>query len=126
MIDVVCSFCQKLYDGDKLFDNVNKYRNKFYLTCVGDHLRLWENHSYKACYDINYCPVCGRNITNANSETKGQVRCENCKFSRPIDRTKSPEKYFRDDCVVCECEDVVGDKPMVYPNSHYCGFGSNK
>ena len=123
MINVTCSFCQKSYDGDKLIDNVNKYSNMKYLTCVGDHLRVWEDHGYLGCYDINYCPVCGRNVKTKN---EGQVRCENCKFSRPIDRTKSPEKYFRDDCVVCECEDVVGDEPMVYPNSHYCGFGSNK
>jgi hypothetical protein len=58
-------------------------------------------------------------IVHAEEVTK----CFACKYSRPIDRTKSPEKYFRDDCIVCECEDVVGDEPVVYPNEHYCSFG---
>lgn len=51
------------------------------------------------------------------------VRCFDCKYSRSIDRTKSSEKYFREDCIVCECEDVVGDEPMIYLKNHYCGFG---
>lgn len=54
------------------------------------------------------------------------VRCMDCKFSRPIDKTKSPEKYFKDDCIICECEDVVGDESMVYPPSHFCSYGKNK
>ena len=51
------------------------------------------------------------------------TKCFACKYSRPINRTKSPEKYFRDDCIVCECKDVVGDEHMIYPKEHYCGFG---
>jgi hypothetical protein len=54
---------------------------------------------------------------------QGHVKCKECKFSRQIDRTKVPEKYFRDDCIVCECEDVVGDEPIVYLKEHYCSFG---
>lgn len=54
------------------------------------------------------------------------VRCKNCKHGRPIDKTKSPEKYFKDDCVICECEDVVGDEPMVFLPSHFCGCGERK
>ena len=89
-------------------------------------MRLWENHDYKGCYAINYCPVCGRNVKDTHPDSQGQVRCENCNFSRPLDRTKAPEKYYKDDCVVCECEDVVGDEPMIYPKEHYCSFGRSK
>lgn len=51
------------------------------------------------------------------------VRCKDCQYSRPINKTKSPEKYFKDDCIVCECEDVVGDEPMVYLPYHFCSYG---
>ena len=54
------------------------------------------------------------------------IRCIDCKHSRPIDKTRSPEKYFKDECIVCECEDVVGDEPMIYYGSHFCGYGENK
>ena len=54
------------------------------------------------------------------------VRCKNCQHGRPIDKTKSPEKYFKDDCIVCECENVVGEEPMVYLPSHFCSYGINK
>lgn len=52
--------------------------------------------------------------------------CVACKYSRPINREKAPEKYFKDNCVVCECEDVVGDEPMVYPPLHFCSYGEQK
>ena len=51
------------------------------------------------------------------------VRCKNCKHGRSIDKTKAPEKYFRDDVVICECEDTVGDEPTVYPGYHFCSYG---
>lgn len=54
------------------------------------------------------------------------VRCKDCKHSRPIDRTKSPEKYFRDDCIVCTCEDVVGDESMIYRTTHFCSYGERR
>ena len=54
------------------------------------------------------------------------VKCVYCKYSRPIDRTKFPEKYFNDNCIVCECEDAIGDEPMIYPKEHYCGFGKGR
>lgn len=54
------------------------------------------------------------------------VRCKDCKHGRPIDKTKSPEKYFKDKCVVCECEGVVGDEPMIYLPTHYCSHGERK
>jgi hypothetical protein len=54
------------------------------------------------------------------------VRCKDCKFSRPLDKSKSPEKYFKNSCVVCECENVVGDEPMIYINTHFCSYGERK
>lgn len=51
------------------------------------------------------------------------VRCRDCKHSREINRTKLPEKYFSNNCIVCECEDVVGDEPMVYLRTHFCSYG---
>ena len=54
------------------------------------------------------------------------VRCKDCKHSRPINKTRPPEKYFKDDCVVCECEDVVGDEPTVYVPYHFCSYGERK
>jgi hypothetical protein len=54
------------------------------------------------------------------------VRCKDCKFSRPLDKSKSPEKYFKNSCVVCECETVVGDEPIIYINTHFCSYGERK
>ena len=54
------------------------------------------------------------------------VRCKDCKKGRPIDETKCPEKYFKTNCVVCECEEVVGDEPMIYEPTHFCSYGENK
>ena len=54
------------------------------------------------------------------------VRCSQCKYGRKIDKNRSPEKYFRNDCVVCECEDVVEDEPMIYPPTHFCSYGKGE
>lgn len=54
------------------------------------------------------------------------VRCKDCKHSRPIDNTKSPEKYFKDYCIVCECQNVVGDEPTIYVPWHFCSYGERK
>ena len=54
------------------------------------------------------------------------VRCKDCNFSRPLDKSKSPEKYFKNSCAVCECETVVGDVPMIYINTHFCSYGERK
>lgn len=118
---MACSFCQDTHVENYLVDNVNKGTNNLSLSIYGDYLRLWSHkYSYKGCYAINYCPICGRNL---KTNEEGQTRCKDCKFSRPIDKSKSPEKYFKDGYVVCECEDVVGDESMIYPPEHYCSFG---
>lgn len=54
------------------------------------------------------------------------VRCEKCLHGRNIDKNKVPEKYYRPECIVCKCEEVVGDEPMIYPPTHYCSFGKPK
>jgi hypothetical protein len=54
------------------------------------------------------------------------VRCKDCEHARPIDKTKAPEKYFKDDCVVCECEDVIGEEPMIYRPDHFCSYGERR
>ena len=54
------------------------------------------------------------------------VRCKDCKHGKSLDRTKPPFKYYKDSCVLCECEDVVGDEPMVYLPEHFCSYGERK
>ena len=54
------------------------------------------------------------------------IRCKNCRYGKPLDRTKPPFKYYKDGCIVCTCEDVVGDEPMVYLPTHYCSYGEEK
>ena len=54
------------------------------------------------------------------------VRCKQCFYGRVIDENKSPERYFKRECVVCECEDVVGDEPMIYPPTHFCSYGKRR
>ena len=54
------------------------------------------------------------------------VRCKDCKHGRKTNRIMSPEKFFKEDCVVCECEDVVGDEPMIYVPTHFCSYGEMK
>lgn len=60
------------------------------------------------------------------SDMVSVVRCKNCKHSKPLDRTKPPFKYYKNDCVMCTCEDVIGDEPMVYFPNHYCSYGEEK
>jgi hypothetical protein len=54
------------------------------------------------------------------------VRCKDCCHGRQIDKARSPEKYFKDTCVVCQCESVVGDEPMIYEPTHFCSYGKRK
>ena len=79
----------------------------------------------KCCNNCLFHSLAIRAIQPATNAVE-VVRCKDCKKGRPIDRTKSPEKYFKDDCVVCECEDVVGDEPMIYKPTHFCSYGERK
>lgn len=62
---MTCSFCDKFHNGDKLEDDKN-YPNRFYITCVENYLRLWESGGYRGCYEINYCPICGKYLRDYN------------------------------------------------------------
>ena len=54
------------------------------------------------------------------------TRCKNCRYGKPLDRTKPPFKYYKDGCIMCTCEDVVGDEPTVYVPYHFCSYGERK
>lgn len=54
------------------------------------------------------------------------VRCGECKYSNPIDTTNPPFRYYRPECVVCYCGQVVGDEPMIYLPTHFCGYGEKE
>lgn len=54
------------------------------------------------------------------------TECRNCKHGRNIDKTRSPEKYFNPEYIICECEDVVGEESMLYPPNHFCSYGVAK
>lgn len=54
------------------------------------------------------------------------VRCKDCVYGRKTNKIMSPEKYYKTDCVVCECEDVIGDDPMIYVPTHFCSYGERR
>lgn len=80
----------------------------------------------------NYCSKCGAKMNGKDNNVTTKIdiveviRCQYCQYGRPIDITKSPEKYYRDDCIVCECEDVVGEEPMIYQPDHFCRCGKRR
>lgn len=81
--------------------------------CVGS-----DDNNYKDLDEVlNDCPA---------PDVVEVVRCRDCKYSRPLNTTKSPEKYFIPTCVVCECEDAVGDESMIYLGDHFCSYGERK
>ena len=80
----------------------------------------------KAKYAINAKAVEAAINGTPAADVVEVVRCKDCKHSRPIDYTKSPEKYFFGDFRVCECFAVVGDEPMVYSTIHFCSYGERE
>ena len=70
-----------------------------------------------AIKDIKKLPIA--NVTSV-------VRCKNCKHGQSLDTTKPPYKYYKESCIMCTCEDVVGDEPMVYLPDHFCSYGEEK
>lgn len=68
-------------------------------------------------YDINEIP---------SADVIEVVRCKDCRHSKKISKTKPPFKYYKDNCVMCTCEDTIGDEPMVYLDTHYCGYGETR
>ena len=51
------------------------------------------------------------------------VRCEECEHSRKIDGSKCP---ILSHCIVCECEKILSDGPMIYPKTHFCSYGERR
>ena len=96
-------------------------------TVIFDETRVCKNcysHLVCAIYNPNFnnfAPSC--NLYMGKEDYEKVVMCKDCKHGRPLDRTKSPFKYYKDGCVLCECEDVVGDEPMVYLPTHFCSYG---
>ncbi len=74
-------------------------------------------------------PVCGSVMIVSELPTVDAVevvRCQECEKGRPVNKNRCPEKYFRENCVVCECESVVGDEPMIYEPTHFCSYGERR
>ena len=75
-------------------------------------------------------PVCASLMWVADEPTVEDavvvVRCKDCMHSSPIDTKVSPFMYYRPECVLCKCEEVVGDEPMVYLPDHFCSHGERK
>lgn len=80
----------------------------------------------KAKYAINAKAVEAAINGTPTADVVEVVRCKDCKYGRPIDKTKEPEKYFKGDCIVCECWNVVGDKPTIYIPHHFCSYGERE
>lgn len=93
-------------------DILNWYRNLYH--CEDNHIEQGI-----VANAINDLFVKYKDITSV-------VHCRNCKHGQSLDRTKPPFKYYKDSCVMCTCEDVVGDEPMVYFPNHYCSYGEVK
>ena len=68
----------------------------------------------------------GRMLKLPSVDAVEVVRCKDCKYGENIDTKNAPYKYYKPDCVVCKCEDVVGDEPMIYLPSHFCGYGERR
>lgn len=55
------------------------------------------------------------------------VRCKDCIHSFVLGDSplaiEPPYKYYRKDCVMCGCEELVGDYPIVVTDTFYCGYG---
>jgi len=72
-----CVFCEKNHAGAKIKDNMES--SKHYLTCDGKKLFLTtSDYKYKGCFDIKFCPVCGRElISPIYSLYRG---CKQCRY----------------------------------------------
>lgn len=79
-----------------------------------------------ADFDID-TKVCKNFTPNINGKDVVEVvRCKDCKYGRKPNSNISPEKYFKTEGVVCECNDVVGDEPMIYVPNHFCSYGERR
>lgn len=85
----------------------------------------------KGCIHYDTCGYCDPMPTDCALYMRAKdcvevIRCKECTHSKKINRNKAPDKYYSEQCIVCTCPDVVGDKPMIYWNTHYCSFGERR
>lgn len=100
-------------------------REELLATVNGVWERIYDRCTYQPVHDVYRMIINRINGATAVDMVK-VVQCKDCEHSRPINKTKSPEKYYKDDCIICECEDVVGEEPMVYLPSHFCSYSKMK
>ena len=113
---------KRLIDADAFREKLQEHHD-FFVDGVGGFRYLTPKDKAR----VDEITNCIAEIVNAPTvDAVEVVRCKYCQNGRPIDKTRCPEKYFKDDCVVCECEDVVGDEPMIYPPTHFCSYGKRR
>ena len=103
---------------------MNELFNPIYI----DGRKLWEKFDEAGLFVDYYDRDIAQGAVEDMMEEDGFeiVRCKDCKHGKSLDRTKPPFKYYKDSCVLCECEDVIGDEPMVYLPDHFCSYGERK
>ena len=58
----MCKFCQGRYKEQVLTDEKNGPYNPFSISLFNKKLWLWKKSHYIGCYEVNFCPVCGRDL----------------------------------------------------------------
>ena len=116
--NMACELCQK-QDIEHLVDNINKGTNNYSLSVYRDHLRLWHHKdSYKGCYAINYCPVCGKNLKTGE---EGQIICEDIEekqYAYWIDENINDGTIY---CSKCGTVEKPSDSQYKSPRCPNCG-----
>ena len=106
----------RLIDADDLVVRINYKHYK--MTHEYEHNYEYSNGYYDGACEVIDAPTVEDAVV--------VVRCKNCEHGKPIDTTQSPFRYYKPECIICYCEEVIGDEPMVYPPTHFCGYGKRK
>ena len=79
-------------------------------------------------YDADAITMSGVAILNTfpAADVVEVVRCKDCRHGKLVDTSLPGFRYYRPECIMCECEEVVGDEPMVYFPTHFCSYGDRK
>lgn len=58
------------------------------------------------------------------------VRCEDCIHSKLLKDTnlikENPWRYYRSDCRICGCHDLIGDEFIIVDDDFFCKYGKRK
>lgn len=58
------------------------------------------------------------------------VRCKDCIHSKLLGDTplikENPWKYYRSDCRICGCHDLIGDEFLLVEDEFFCAYGKRK